>query len=459
MLSKRLFLWIIGLVIVITLVAACGSAAQPAAPVQATQEPTTASQPVQATEEPVSAAQPAAPEEVINLTMWDIPESDPYTAWWNDYIAKFNAAHPNIQVKLEVFPGDAYKPKWAAALTADTLPDIWYGVLGPETEAAYKDGKVKSLEGLLKKERWSDVSVRGCSIEGKMVCMPLYTAPEYVYYNKKLFAQAGVDPQKWANPQQPTWDEFTAAAEALKKAGIPPIALGNKDNWPGIQWMWAFESRFGGNEAFYAAVSGEGAYNSPPMLKAAEYTQMLAQNEWLTPGFNGIGGDDKYTLWTQGHGAMIFQGPWLLGYVQSAPEDFDYSFFIFPSFPEQDPKFQGLIMAGIDALWISAKSPHPEAAAEFLNGFSEPDVAVDFAIKTQNVSAIKGVKPPAGHENDTVWQLGEVASTATGFSPWWDIAGLPPAVNDEMLNMSQGLFAQEITPQEFVDRLEKAAGR
>jgi raffinose/stachyose/melibiose transport system substrate-binding protein len=153
------------------------------------------------------------------------------------------------------------------------------------------------------------------------------------------------------------------------------------------------------------------------MLKAAEYTQQLATKGWLRPGFNGIGGDEKYTLWTQGRGAIIFQGSRLLGHVQSAPADFDYGFFIFPSFPDQDPKNQGMIMAGIDALWISAKSPDAEAAAEFLNGFRNPDTAIDFAINTQNVSAIKGVEPPEGQENETVRQLGDVASKATGFSP------------------------------------------
>ena len=405
---------------------------------------------------PVGAADP------VTITMWDIPESDPYVAWWQAYVEEFNAANPDIQVKLETFPTEEYKTKWAAAVASDSLPDIWYGIPGPQTETAWKDGKVQPLDGLMAKDRFAQGSVDTCSFDGQWACMPLYLGAEFVYYNKAQFAQAGVDPSTWANPQQPTWEEFTAAAEALKAAGIPPIALGNKDDWPGIQWLWAFESRFGGNEAFFDAVSGEngGSYCSEPMVKAADFTQQLATNGWLTPGFNGIGGPDKYTLWTQGQGAMIFQGPWLLGYIgDTAPEDFDYGFFVFPGFPEEDPDFQGLVMAGIDALWISKSSPNAAAAAKFLDGFSDPGRAADFAVKTQNISVVNGITPPAGSEDDVLWQLGEVAAAAPGYSPWWDASGLPPAVNDEMLAMSQPLFAGEITPDEFCRRLEKAAGR
>ncbi len=252
----------------------------------------------------IAQAQPA------QITMWDIPESDPYTAWWQEYVDEWNAANPDVQVKMEVFPTEEYKTKYVAALASDTLPDIFYGIPGPATQQAWKDGRIKSLDGLLDADRFAEGALSSCSFDGQVVCMPLYLGAEFVYYNKDHFAQAGIEVDSWANPLQPTWEEFSAAAEALKEAGIPPIALGNKDDWPGIQWVWAFQSRFGGNEAFYGAVSGEngGSYSDPSILKAAEYTQQLAENGWLTPGFNGIGGADKYTLWTQGRGAIDLPG-------------------------------------------------------------------------------------------------------------------------------------------------------
>jgi hypothetical protein len=43
--------------------------------------------------------------------------------------------------------------------------------------------------------------------------------------------------------------------------------------------------------------------------------------------------------------------------------------------------------------------------------------------------------------------------------PWLVLSAGAQKVNDEMLAMSQGLFAEEITPADFVARLDKAAGR
>ena len=61
----------------------------------------------------------------VELTMWDIPESDVYTAWWNKHIDAFNAAHPDIHVTLEVFETEAYRSKIASALAAGTTPEIF----------------------------------------------------------------------------------------------------------------------------------------------------------------------------------------------------------------------------------------------------------------------------------------------------------------------------------------------
>ncbi len=107
----------------------------------------------------VGGGAPVAAADPVTITMWDIPESDPYVAWWQAYVDEFNAANPDIQVKLETFPTEEYKTKWAAAVASDSLPDIWYGIPGPQTETAWKEGKVQPLDGLMAKDRFAQGSV------------------------------------------------------------------------------------------------------------------------------------------------------------------------------------------------------------------------------------------------------------------------------------------------------------
>lgn len=410
-----------------------------------------------------TACQPAAPEtapeeqpsdEVVELTFWNIVVSEAFDEWWRDYVNEFNASHPNIHVTYETFESEAYKAKITSAVIAGTASDIFFQIPGPETKAWYAEGKLVPIEDVLDADRFVPAARAGCSDDGKMVCLPMYLAPSFMYYNKAMFADADVDPEDWADPMRPTWEEFLAAADALKASGHVPIALGNADNWPGMFYYWALQNRFGGLEAFNSAVES-GSYTDPSFIRAGEIIQELAERDYLPVGYNGIGGDQKYSLFTQGVGAIIYQGPWMLGIISGdAPEGFEFGIFHFPTFSDGDPDAQTDLMSGIDALWINAASPHIAEAAEFLRGFYEPEAAMSFMLDTENIPSVDGVVEAtrAAGVDAPILQLAEASSTAVNVYPWWDWA-MPPAVSEEMLNMSQRLYLGEITSQEFAERL------
>jgi len=221
-------------------------------------------------------------------------------------------------------------------------------------------------------------------------------------------------------------------------------------------YYWAFQNRYGGVKDLNDAISGVGSYEAPSFIKAGELVQELARREYFPEGYNGIAGASRYALFTQGNGAIIYQGPWMLGRIaELAPEGFEYGTFSFPSFADGDPDSQTDFMAGIDALWISSTTEHPEAAAEFLSGFYEPENAVSYMFDTQNISPVAGVveEAQAAGEDAPILALAEGISNAAHVFPWWDFA-LPKPISEDMLSMSQGLFIFEITPEEFAQRLQ-----
>lgn len=398
-----------------------------------------------------------AQDDPVRITMWDIPQSEPYTAWWEAYVERFNTENPDIQVAMEVFETDPYRTRLIGALNTNTAADIVYNAVGPIGFDYFRQGSFLALDGLLNTDLFSPGAIAQCSVDGQVVCMPLYLAPNFMYYNVDLFEQAGVDPQTWANPLQPTWEEFLAACDALLEAGIVPIALGNADQWPGLMWYAAFHNRFGGNEELFAARDGEGAYTAPGFIRGGEALQELNARGYLPMGFNGIAGEQKYTLFTQGEAAIIYQGPWMLGYIQDgAPEDFEFGIFSFPSFSDGNPDSQTDIQGGVDALWITSSSQNPEAAAEFLNGFAVPENAISFAVETQNISVIRSVEEQ-GLEGVLGTMVAET-NRAADIVPWWDVA-LPAPVAEASLNNIQALFAGEMTPQTYAEALEAAAAR
>ncbi len=404
-----------------------------------------------------SQSQAAAP--VAEITVWDISETSAYVAWWRNYVEEFNKNNPNVKVTWENFSAEGWKQKIEAALIAGTQPDIFYTIPGDIAFKHYAEGKMLAIEDLYDISPYTDAGVLESSYDGKMICHPIYISISSFYYHKEQFAKAGIDPQKWNNPMQPTWDEFINACEKLKAAGFIPIAMGNKDKWPFLIYVWGTQNRYGGREELFDAVSGAGSYTDPGFLKAAELAQLLALNGYFPKGFNGIGGDEKYNLLTQGNGAMLNHGPWVLGKIkESAPEGFEFGMFKFPIFPDRDPGNQDDVTTGIDGLWVSSTTKYPDVCAKFLQGLTTIDSAVSFMKETDFLPTIKGIREKARTEgvDPAVLTLLQYSDEAKHGYPWWDWA-LPGPVAEGMINMSQPLSLGEITPQEFVDRLEAIA--
>src|SRR6266496_691628 len=124
---------------------------------------------------------------------------------------------------------EAYKTKLELNLKGGGAADvfstdgIWLGELASA-------GYVKPLDdvvgaGAASWDGWSQISKtvqQNLSYQGKLYGIPDGTDGRVIYFNKKLFAQAGL-PANW----QPTsWDEIISAAQALKKLpGVGPIQI------------------------------------------------------------------------------------------------------------------------------------------------------------------------------------------------------------------------------------------
>ncbi len=428
----RMFMVLVSLVIIVTLVLTSG----------------------------VPQSQAAAP--VVELTIWDIPHTASYTEWMMNYVKEFNKSNPNIKVTWESFETEAYKQKIASALVAGTQPDIFFSFVSDLLFEHYTEGRILAIQDLPDYDitPYTDASKTIASFNGKMVIHPIFMAPSAFYYNKAQFAKAGIDTQKWSNPMQPTWNEFITACDKLKTAGLIPFAMGNKDRWPVMQLIAGVQNRYGGTKELFDAISRAGSYTAPGFLKGAELAQLLVKSEYFPKGFNGIGGTAKYTLITEGTGAMYYYGPWVIGFIKnSAPPGFEFGMFKFPSFPDGNPDSQNDIQTGLDAWAVSSTTKHPEAVAKFLQSMTTIDYTLSFVKAVNVVPIIKGVheKAKTAGVDPTVLTLMQYSEEAKNSYRHWDWL-LPAIVAEEILYASQLLSMEKITPKELVERLEAKGG-
>ncbi len=98
---------------------------------------------------------------------------------------------------------------------------------GRQAEELIEAGLLRDMTHVAEAEGWKDIVnppslLDACTVDGRIYCAPVNIHSwQWLWLSNKAFADAGV-------PVPTNWDEFVAAAPALKEAGIQPMALGGQ---------------------------------------------------------------------------------------------------------------------------------------------------------------------------------------------------------------------------------------
>jgi multiple sugar transport system substrate-binding protein len=131
-------------------------------------------------------------------------------------IATFNNEHPGIEVRAQLVPINSYVEKMNVMAASKTLPDVGYfpeGSLYPWVE----NGMLRDLTPLLTGDeanekldytlyQFHDGPIAGGSVANEVI---------NIYYNKQLFAEAGVELPPTKAEEAWSWDEFVEVAKML----------------------------------------------------------------------------------------------------------------------------------------------------------------------------------------------------------------------------------------------------
>jgi multiple sugar transport system substrate-binding protein len=146
--------------------------------------------------------------------------------------AAFSKAYPNIAVQEEKVPYGDLQNKVQVYVASGSAPDIMMG--RNDFAAAYAAGQFAlPLQQFIAAEFINDLldSFRTSStIDGNLTCIPWEAQSVMMYFNRDLFAKAGVDtpPEVEDLDMAWTWDEFNDALTRLAKA---LRAKGDNDTW------------------------------------------------------------------------------------------------------------------------------------------------------------------------------------------------------------------------------------
>lgn len=463
--SRRIILILSVLLIVSFALAACGTSATQAPPA-ATEAPASEEQPsaTEAMAEPTATeamAEPTATEamaENVTINWWHITTAENQKAVWQKLADEYMAAHPNVTIEITVLENEAFKTKLTTVMQSGEPPDIFQSWGGGVMNEYANAGLLKDITAELDAEggAWRNSFSPGAlgvySYQGKNFGVPWDMGMVGFWYNKDLFAQAGID----APPT--TWSELLADVQTLKDAGITPIALGAGDKWPAAFWWEYLAVRMGGQEAFDAASSRSGSFADPPFVQAGEKIQELVALEPFQDGFLGATWGDEATAMGNGKAAMDLMGQWAPGAFNDNSADGQGIGDALGWFPF--PAVEGGAGGATDALgggngFALGKDAPPEAV-DFVRYLTRPESQVACAEEGFCVPVVNGGE--AGLTDPLLLAVQQGAAAADYFQLYYD-QYLPPAMGSVVNDNVQGVFAGTESPEQAAQALEDSAAQ
>ncbi|MFI8521817.1 extracellular solute-binding protein [Streptomyces sp. NPDC085481] len=157
---------------------------------------------------------------------------------WKEDVAEFNRTYPNVTVEGRSTPGQCLEPpRFTAMLKAKSQPDVFYTYFTDLPQVLDNDGAADISAYVNDKTvpllKDIDPNVLGSlRHDGKLYGLPTSNYTMGLLVNRKLFTQAGLDPD---NPPR-TWDEVRTAARKIAGlghgiAGFGEYSAGNTGGW------------------------------------------------------------------------------------------------------------------------------------------------------------------------------------------------------------------------------------
>jgi len=223
-----------------------------------------------------------------------------------------------IRVKMQIIPWSTYYDKLLLSLAYGGAPDVFICHANRIAEFA-RYGVFRPLDDLIEADKGFNSSDflpniwKAGQYAGKQVGLPLDCHPQGLYYNLKLFREAGiVDAQ--GNPKPPeTWEEFLDAARRLTK---DKDRDGRPDQW-GFAFTWlrtnwiTFISQHGGS--ILSPDLKRAALADPPAVRATQQMCDIITRYGVAPKPEGF---DSWMGFRQGRVAMAIEGIYMLSSVE-----------------------------------------------------------------------------------------------------------------------------------------------
>lgn len=329
---------------------------------------------------------------VVRLSNWGGAGDDSkFAKQVQGIYAQFEQEHPGVDLQIEGTPNaQDYRHKILLSFIAKSEPDVI--VVDASSQADFiENGVLRDLTPYVNRDDAFELdaffpNVVDIGRKGdRLYTVPIGFTPMVMYYNKRLFDEAGVPYPR------PGWDyaDFLDKAKRLTRREQYGFVF---TNWmPGwVLWLW----NNGADVLDPTGSKATGYFDSPKSIQAVRFASDLVKLHKVSPSLSQTAASGV-DFFANGQAAMTISGHWsLVGYGE-APKGPDGRPLItlddlgVVELPSNLPRSVTVMYEA--GLGIGKHAKNPEMAWEYIKFFTRQDVAKNYNSSGIEISARKDV--------------------------------------------------------------------
>ena len=333
-------------------------------------------------------------------------------------VARFNAEHPDIQVRYRSIPWTNWYQTFVTAIGAGTAPDLSTGA-GYQAVQLYDQGAIKPIDDVIAEmkstgelDEFFPGTVDRLRYDNHYVALPWSMDIRVWLYRKDILAAANAAP--------PTnWAELRTAAKSLTTGGKYGLVCSGDT---------------GGSHYLYTLMLNNGGglfddkrnlvFQSPRNVEALQFLADLVHDGSVNPASAGYDSDTRRRSFIQGDDAFILDGP---GFIDSAP----------PAVREQIGVMGPLAgahgdkgsIAWVNNIMVYEQTKHYEQTKTFLKWWSKNEIVMFTQGHARTLSARKTFLADPYFANDPVRSAIIANYLPIGKSTGYAAPGIFPQLN------------------------------
>jgi len=387
-----------------------------------------------------------AEQEKIVIEFWSWNNEGSYPIVHEDAEKRFEADHPNVDIKRDYISYSEYLVKLKAVLAGEEAPDVFQIPWAGEYTELARSGKLLPMTEYLKKgfPKFFENVMNAISVDGEAWAVPLDLNTLQIAYNKDMLSEYGLSVPE-------SMDGLIDITKKLADNGKFGIAIGTKDLWAGADVFFAQIAYTDPTHTKMAmADAGEISWDSPEFVQAARNCVRMVKEGVFAPGANSMEAFvGAKNLFVQQQAAMFYPvGNFVTGGLTAdIDKAFEYSLFPFPPMKKGD---EMLPTGGVAEMFVVAKEgKNIDTAIDFLRYLTND--------KGKEVLVANDFIPSSEYKGSTA-NLSELyKNMLDAQSKAQSRVVYNTKVYTAVMNGMQGIFGGDLTAAEFIDSLVAAA--